>query len=70
MEPAFVQAKKIVQKGHENCKPMSAWNENSQNFARCTEQLNASILWLGEAFGDIENFVAGNMILTGALRFF
>ena len=69
MEPAFVQAKKIVQKAHENCKPMSAWNENSQNFARCTEQLNASISWLGEAFDDIENFVAGHMILTGVFRF-
>ena len=70
MEPAFLQTKKIIQKAHENCRPMSAWNEKSQKFVRCTEQLNASISWLGEAFGDIENFVAGHMILTGVLRFF
>ena len=61
MEPAFLQAKKIVQKAHENCRPLSAWNEKSQKFARCTEQLKASISWLGEAFEDIEKFVAGNM---------
>ena len=61
MEPAFLQAKKIVQNTHGNCKPMSAWNENSQKFARCTEQLKASILWLGEAFEDIENLAAGSM---------
>jgi hypothetical protein len=60
MEPAFLQAKKIIQKAHENCRPMSAWNENSQKFARCTEQLK-STSWLGAAFEDIENFVAGNM---------
>ena len=61
MEPAFLQAKKIIQKAHENCRPMSAWNEKSQKFARCTEQLKVSISWLGEAFEDIENFAAGNM---------
>ena len=60
MEPAFLQAKKIIQKAHENCRPMSAWNEKSQKFARCTEQLK-SISWLGAAFEDIENFAAGNM---------
>jgi len=60
MEPAFLQTKKIIQKAHENCRPMSAWNENSQKFARCTEQLK-SISWLGPAFEDIENFAAGNM---------
>ena len=69
MEPAFLQAKKIIQKAHENCRPMSAWNEMSQEFARCTEQLNASISWLEEAFDDIENFVEGHMILTGVFRF-
>ena len=69
MEPAFLQSKKIIQKAHENCRPNSAWNEKSQKFARCTEQLNASISWLGEAFDDIENFVAGHMILTGVFRF-
>jgi hypothetical protein len=61
MEPAFLQTKKIIQKAHENCRPMSAWNEKSQQFAKCTEQLKVSILWLGEAFEDIENAVAGNM---------
>jgi hypothetical protein len=61
MEPAFLQAKTIIQKAHENCRSMSAWNEKSQRFARCTEQLNTSISWLGEAFEDIQNFVAGNM---------
>ena len=60
MEPAFLQAKKIIQKAHENCRPMSAWNEKSQKFARCTEQLK-SISWLGEAFEDIEKFAADNM---------
>ena len=69
MEPAFLQAKKIIQRAHDNCRPKSAWNEESQKFARCTEQLNASISWLGEAFDDIENFVAGHMILTGVFRF-
>ena len=74
MEPAFLQAKKIIQKAHEICRPMSAWNEKSQKFARCTEELNESISWLGEAFEDIENFVAGHMILTmpigaGVFRF-
>ena len=64
MEPAFLQAKKIIQKAHENCRPMSAWNEKSQKFARCTEQLKVSISWLGGAFEDIENFVAGHMIST------
>ena len=63
MEPAFLQAKKIIQEAHENCRPMSAWNENSQKFARCTEQLK-SISWLGPAFEDIENFAAGNMNST------
>ena len=53
---------------------MNAWNEKSQNFATCTEQLIASISWLGESYEDIENFVAGNMILTmqigaGVFRF-
>ena len=44
---------------------MKAWYEKSQSkFAKCTEELNASIPWLGEAFEDIENFVAGHMILT------
>ena len=69
MAPAFLQAKRIIQTDQENCRPMSAWNEKSQKFARCTEQLIASISWLGEAFDDIENFVAGHMILTGVLRF-
>ena len=74
MEPAFLQAKKIIQKGHEDCRPMNAWNEKSQNFAKCTEQLIASISWLGESYEDIEKFVAGNMILTmpieaGVFRF-
>ena len=64
MEPAFLQTKKIIQKGHEDCRPMNAWNEKSQRFARCTEQLIASISWLGESYEDIESFVAGNMILT------
>ena len=64
MEPAFLQTKKIIQKAHESCRQMSAWNEKSQKFARCTEQLKASISWLGEAFEDIENFVAGHMIST------
>ena len=64
MEPAFLQAKKIVQKAHGNCRSMNAWNEKSQKFARCTEQLIASIPWLGEAFEDIENFAAGNMNST------
>ena len=74
MEPAFLQAKKIIQKGHEDCRKTNAWNEKSQRFARCTEQLIASISWLGESYEDIENFVAGNMILTmpigaGVFRF-
>ena len=74
MEPAFLQAKKIIQQAQENCRPMNAWNEKSQNFARCTEQLIASISWLGESYEDIENFVAGNMILNmpigaGVFRF-
>ena len=70
MEPAFLQAKKIIQKAHTNCRAMNAWNEKSQSkFARCTEQLIASISWLGGAFDDIENFVAGHMILTGVFRF-
>ena len=60
MEPAFLQVKKIIQEAQENCRPMSAWNEKSQKFARCTEQLK-SISWLGAAFEDIENFAAGNM---------
>ena len=64
MEPAFLQAKKIVQEDHGNCRSMNAWNEKSQKFARCTEQLKASISWLGEAFEDIENFVAGNINST------
>ena len=64
MEPAFLQTKKIVQKAHGNCRSMNAWNEKSQQFARCTEQLHASISWLGEAFDDIENFAAGNMNST------
>ena len=64
MEPAFLQAKKIIQQAQENCRPMNAWNEKSQKFARCTEQLIASISWLRESYEDIENFVAGNMILT------
>ena len=73
MEPAFLQAKKIIQEAHENCRPMSAWNENSQRFARCTEELK-SISWLGPAFEVIENFVADHMILTmpneaGVFRF-
>ena len=61
MEPAFLQTKKIVQKAHGNCRSMNAWNEKSQKFVRCNEQLIASISWLGEALEDIENFVAGNM---------
>jgi hypothetical protein len=62
MDPAFLQAKKIIQKAHKNCRPMNAWNEKSQSkFARCTEQLITSISWLGEAFEYIENFAAGNM---------
>ena len=74
MEPAFLQAKKIIQEAQENCRPMSAWNEKSQKFARCTEQLIASISWLRESYEDIENFVAGNMILNtpigaGVFRF-
>ena len=74
MEPAFLQTKTIIQKGHEDCKPMNAWNEKSQKFARCTEQLIASISWLRESYEDIENFVAGNMILNtpigaGVFRF-
>ena len=74
MEPAFLQAKKIIQKDHEDCRSMNAWNEKSLNFARCTEQLIASISWLGESYEDIENFVAGNMILNmpigaGVFRF-
>ena len=64
MEPAFLQTKKIIQKAHENCRPISAWNEKSQKFARCTEQLKVSVSWLGEAFEDIENFAAGNMNST------
>ena len=53
---------------------MNAWNEKSQKFARCTEQLIASISWLRESYEDIENFVAGNMILNtpigaGVFRF-
>ena len=64
MEPAFLQAKKIIQQAQENCRPMNAWNEKSQNFARCTEQLIESISWLGEAFEDIERFAAGNMNST------
>ena len=47
---------------------MKAWYEKSQsNFAKCTKELNASISWLGEAFEDIENFVAGHMILTAGV---
>ena len=74
MEPAFLQAKKIIQKTHGNCRPMIAWNEKNQKFARCTEQLIASISWLRESYEDIENFVAGNMILNtpigaGVFRF-
>ena len=74
MAPAFLQAEKIIQKAHEICRPMSAWNEKSQKFARCTEQLIASISWLRESYEDIENFVAGNMILNtpigaGVFRF-
>ena len=61
MEPAFLQAKKIIQTAHENCRPMGAWNEKSQKFARCTEQLISSISWLGETFEDIENFAVGNL---------
>ena len=65
MEPAFLQAKKIVQEAHNNCGPKNAWNEKSQTkFARCTEELTESIPWLGEAFKDIENFAAGNMNST------
>ena len=64
MEPAFLQAKKIIQQAHENCRSMNAWNEKSQMFARCTKQLIASISWLGEAFEDIEKFVAGNLNST------
>ena len=64
MEPAFLQAKKIIQQAQENCRPMNAWNEKSQKFARCTEQLIASISWLGEAFEDIEKFAAGNINST------
>ena len=60
MEPAFLQAKKIVQKAHNNCGPKDAWNEKSQTkFARCTEELIESIPWLGKSFKDIENFAAG-----------
>ena len=69
MEPAFLQAKNITQETHGNCRSMNAWNENSQKFAKCTDQLIANISWLGEAFDDIENFVAGHMILTGVFRF-
>jgi len=60
MEPAFLQAKKIVQKAHNSCGPKNAWNEKSQTkFARCAEELTESIPWLGEAtFKDIENFAA------------
>ena len=48
---------------------MNAWNEKSQNkFARCTDQLIASIPWLGEVFDDIENFAAGNMNSTMPLE--
>ena len=61
MEPAFLQAKKIIQKTHSNCRPIAAWNEKSPKFDRCTDQLIASILWLGEALEDIGKFVAGNM---------
>jgi hypothetical protein len=60
MDPAFLQAKKIVQQTYGNCRPMNAWNEKSQNFARCTEQLK-SISRLGDTFEDIEKFAAGNM---------
>ena len=61
MEPAFLQAKKIIQRTHSNCRPIGAWNEKSAKFNRCTDQLIASILWLGEALEDIGKFVAGNM---------
>ena len=61
MEPAFHQAKKIIQNAHWNCRPMNAWKEKTQKFTRCTEQLIESISWLGEGFEDIERFVAGNM---------
>ena len=65
MEPAFLQAKKIVQKAHNSCGPKNAWNEKSQTkFAKCTEDLTESMPWLGEAFKDIENFAAGNMNST------
>ena len=41
---------------------MKAWYEKSQfTFAKCTEELKASISWLYEAFEDIENFAAHNM---------
>ena len=43
---------------------MSAWNEKSQKFARCTEQLKVSNSWIGEVFEDIENFAAVNMNST------
>ena len=56
MEPAFLQAKKIIQKAHNNCGPKNAWNEKSQTkFARCTEELIESIPWLGESFKDFPN---------------
>ena len=63
MDPAFLQAKKIIQEAHNSCRPKNAWNEKSQTkFARCTEELTESIPWLGEAtFKDIENFAAGYM---------
>ena len=65
MEPAFLQAKKIVQKAYNNCGHMNAWNEKSQTkFARCTEELSESIPWLGKSFKDIENFAAGSMNST------
>ena len=65
MEPAFLQAKRIIQKAHNNCGSKNAWNEKSQTkFARCTEELTESIPWLGEAFKDLENFAAGNMNST------
>ena len=61
MEPAFLQAKKIIQKTNSNCRPIGAWNEKSLKFDRCTDQLIASILWLGASLEDIRKFVAGNM---------
>ena len=65
MEPAFLQAKRIIQKAHNNCGSKNAWNEKSQTkFARCTEELTESIPWLGEAFKDLENFAAGNINST------